>query len=225
MPIRPSSSLALSPRGGNPHSDSSNEKAVIAGRARAAGAACRSAGADPVTRLRPRQRPRPSVPNSELQQGARQHADRHRRVQQLPRGPRRPRSPADPTRARGRPRDSGPRRRSRCRRARSRRHRTEGQRSAGGIARRQRQRRRPDRDVGGEAVEPGDNGLFDLASASNDLPMPLLVALIAIGRAWPWPACSSRCAGASRYSARMPLLSKIPARRVLPSRTLLAPLS
>ena len=34
--------------------------------------------------------------------------------------------------------------------------------------------------MGGETVKPGSNGLFDLASASNDLPMPLLVALIAL---------------------------------------------
>ena len=34
--------------------------------------------------------------------------------------------------------------------------------------------------MGGETVKPGSNGLFDLASASNGLPTPLLVALIAL---------------------------------------------
>ena len=57
----------------------------------------------------------------------------------------------------------------------------------------------PTVDVGGETVEPGDNGLFDLASASNDLPTPLLAALIALA-VLPWPACSSPCAGAFRCS-------------------------
>ena len=51
-------------------------------------------------------------------------------------------------------------------------------------------------NVDGEEVEPGSNGLFDLASASNDIPVPLLVALIAIGllaiwAAW-WP-CANAC--------------------------------
>ena len=32
-----------------------------------------------------------------------------------------------------------------------------------------------------EAVQPGTNGLFDLASASSEVPTPLLVALIALG--------------------------------------------
>ena len=42
--------------------------------------------------------------------------------------------------------------------------------------------RQPPRvDVGGQSVQPGDYGLYDLASASNDLPVPLLIALIALG--------------------------------------------
>ena len=72
---------------------------------------------------------------------------------------------------------------------------------------------RPNVEVGGERVEPGDNGLFDLASASNDLPLPLLVALIAL-------AVVTLVGGyvALREHipalARIPLLSKIPTPRV-----------
>ncbi len=40
---------------------------------------------------------------------------------------------------------------------------------------------KPKVNVGGEQLEPESDGLFDLASASNDVPTPLLVALIAIG--------------------------------------------
>lgn len=36
-------------------------------------------------------------------------------------------------------------------------------------------------DVGGRQVAPGSNGLFDVASASNGLPFPLLLALIGLG--------------------------------------------
>ena len=41
--------------------------------------------------------------------------------------------------------------------------------------------RAPEVQVGEESVEPGTNGLFDLSSASNQLPTPLLIALIALG--------------------------------------------
>lgn len=40
---------------------------------------------------------------------------------------------------------------------------------------------KPKLKIGDKVVEPGDNGLFDLASAANALPMPLLLALIALG--------------------------------------------
>ena len=36
-------------------------------------------------------------------------------------------------------------------------------------------------NVGGEEVRPETNGLFHLAAASNEVPTPLLVALIALG--------------------------------------------
>jgi uncharacterized membrane protein len=40
---------------------------------------------------------------------------------------------------------------------------------------------KPSLRIGGQAVEPGSNGLFKLASAANGLPLSLLLALIAIG--------------------------------------------
>jgi hypothetical protein len=40
---------------------------------------------------------------------------------------------------------------------------------------------KPRLDVGGKTVEPGANGLFDIASASNGMPLQLLLALIAVG--------------------------------------------
>ena len=72
--------------------------------------------------------------------------------------------------------------------------------------------RAPSVQVGGETVQPGSDGLFDLASASNDLPAPLLVALIALGVlavAGVLVALRSRIP----LLARLPLLSKIPGPR------------
>jgi hypothetical protein len=71
----------------------------------------------------------------------------------------------------------------------------------------------PSLDVGGRTIEPGSNGLFNLASAANQLPLPLLLALIlfcllvlgsgivVLRDRWP-------------MLARHPLVSKIPAPRV-----------
>jgi hypothetical protein len=39
-------------------------------------------------------------------------------------------------------------------------------------------RKRPDVDVGGRSISPGDNGLFNVAGATNSMPLPLLLALI-----------------------------------------------
>jgi hypothetical protein len=61
----------------------------------------------------------------------------------------------------------------------------------------------PSVDVGGEEVEPGSNGLFDLASASNDLPAPLLVALIAL-------ALVTLIGGLVALRERIPSLARIP---------------
>jgi hypothetical protein len=61
----------------------------------------------------------------------------------------------------------------------------------------------PSVQVGDENVEPGSNGLFDLASASNDLPVPLLVALIAL-------ALVALIGGLVAMRERIPALSRIP---------------
>ena len=62
---------------------------------------------------------------------------------------------------------------------------------------------KPQLNVGGEQVEPGHNGLFDLASASNGVPTPLLVALIAIG-------VLALAGGLVALRARVPALGRIP---------------
>ena len=71
----------------------------------------------------------------------------------------------------------------------------------------------PPVDVGGRSVKPGDDGLYDLASSSNALPTPLLVALIAMGVL---ALTGALVALRSRIPAlaRIPLLSKIPTPRV-----------
>jgi hypothetical protein len=61
----------------------------------------------------------------------------------------------------------------------------------------------PSVQVGDENVKPGSNGLFDLASASNDLPVPLLVALIAL-------ALVALIGGLVAMRERIPALSRIP---------------
>jgi hypothetical protein len=72
--------------------------------------------------------------------------------------------------------------------------------------------RTPSVDVGGKTVEPGSNGLFDLASSSNDLPAPLLVALIALA-VLVLTGVLVALRGRIPLLARVPLLSKIPAPR------------
>jgi hypothetical protein len=57
--------------------------------------------------------------------------------------------------------------------------------------------------VGGEQLEPGPSGLFDLASASNEIPTPLLVALIAIG-------LLAILGGLVALRKRVPALERIP---------------
>ena len=70
----------------------------------------------------------------------------------------------------------------------------------------------PSLHVGSETVEPGSNGLFDVASASNDLPTPLLLALIALG-VLAVTGVLVALRGRIPALARVPLLSKIPAPR------------
>ena len=68
---------------------------------------------------------------------------------------------------------------------------------------------KPEVNVGGEQLEPGSNGLFDLASASNDVPLPLLLALVAIGLL---AVVGALVALRHRVPAlgRIPIVSKIP---------------
>jgi hypothetical protein len=71
----------------------------------------------------------------------------------------------------------------------------------------------PPIDVGGEPVKPGSDGVFDLASASNSLPTPLLIALIVLALlAIAGGVFALR--GRLPALARLPLLSKIPTPRV-----------
>jgi len=72
---------------------------------------------------------------------------------------------------------------------------------------------KPAVQVGDESVEPGTNGLFDLSSASNQLPTPLLLALIALGLlalAGGFVALRGHVPALSR----VPVLNKIPTPRV-----------
>jgi hypothetical protein len=68
----------------------------------------------------------------------------------------------------------------------------------------------PSVEVGGEQVEPGSNGLFDLASASNDVPMPLLVALIAL-------AVVTLIGGFVALREHIPALGRIPLPSKIPT--------
>lgn len=63
--------------------------------------------------------------------------------------------------------------------------------------------RKPKLQVGGQTVEPGANGLFNLSSASNGLPLPLLLALIAVG-------LLTLVGGLYALRRRIPLLARIP---------------
>jgi hypothetical protein len=65
----------------------------------------------------------------------------------------------------------------------------------------------PSVNVGGEEVTPGTNGLFDLASASNEVPTPLLLALIGLG-------LLALAGGFVALRGRVPQLNKIPTPRV-----------
>jgi hypothetical protein len=74
--------------------------------------------------------------------------------------------------------------------------------------------RKPTLNVAGENVSPGDNGLFDLASAANGLPLPLLLALLV---ATLMAAVAGLATLRRRFpglAERIPLLSKISLPRV-----------
>ena len=68
---------------------------------------------------------------------------------------------------------------------------------------------KPEVNVGGEQVQPGSNGLFDLATATNSVPTPLLLTLIVIGLL---ALAGGLVALRGRVPAlgRLPLVSKIP---------------
>jgi hypothetical protein len=71
----------------------------------------------------------------------------------------------------------------------------------------------PKVDVGGTSLEPDSSGFFNLAGAANEVPLPLLVALILLGLL---ALASGLAAVRERVPAlaRIPLLSKIPTPRV-----------
>lgn len=68
----------------------------------------------------------------------------------------------------------------------------------------------PSVNVGGEEVEPGSGGLFDLSSASNDMPTPLLLALIAVG-------VLALAGGIFALRKRVPALGRLPVLKNLPT--------
>jgi hypothetical protein len=66
---------------------------------------------------------------------------------------------------------------------------------------------KPRLEIGGHTVEPGSNGLFDLASASDGLPLPVLLALIALG-------LLTAASGLFVLRRRVPALARIPLPRL-----------
>jgi hypothetical protein len=62
---------------------------------------------------------------------------------------------------------------------------------------------RPSLKVGGKEVTPGSNGLFDLASASNGMPTPLLLALLAL-------ALLALAGAFAALRRRIPALARVP---------------
>ena len=71
----------------------------------------------------------------------------------------------------------------------------------------------PKVDVGGTSLEPDSNGFFDVSGAANEVPLPLLLALVLLGLL---ALVSGLGALRERVPAlaRVPLLSKIPTPRV-----------
>lgn len=71
----------------------------------------------------------------------------------------------------------------------------------------------PRLDVGGTSLEPDSSGFFDLGGAANEVPLPLLLALLLLGL-----LALASGVGSLRERvpalARVPLLSKIPTLRV-----------
>jgi hypothetical protein len=74
--------------------------------------------------------------------------------------------------------------------------------------------RKPHVKVGGKDVQPGDNGLFNLASANNSLPLPLLLGLIAAALLAIVGGLAVLRRRAPAFASRIPLLSKLSLPRV-----------
>jgi hypothetical protein len=66
---------------------------------------------------------------------------------------------------------------------------------------------KPRLNIAGKPVEPGGNGLFNLASASHGLPLPLLLSLIALG-------VLAAVGGLYVLRRRVPALARIPLPRL-----------
>lgn len=71
------------------------------------------------------------------------------------------------------------------------------------------QGQKPHVKVGGKDVQPGDNGLFNLASANNGLPLPLLLGLIAAALLAIIGGLAVLRRRAPAFASRIPLLSKL----------------
>ncbi len=73
---------------------------------------------------------------------------------------------------------------------------------------------KPQVSVGGRNVQPGDNGLFNLASANNGMPLPLLLGIIAAGLLAILGGLAVLKRRAPKFASRIPLLSRISLPRV-----------
>jgi len=73
---------------------------------------------------------------------------------------------------------------------------------------------KPQVSVGGKSVQPGDNGLFNLASANNGMPLPLLLGIIAAGLLAILGGLAVLKRRAPAFASRIPLLSRISLPRV-----------
>ena len=68
----------------------------------------------------------------------------------------------------------------------------------------------PKVDVGGTSLAPDSSGFFNLAGAANEVPLPLLLALILL-------ALFAMASGAAALRERVPALARIPLLSKLPS--------
>jgi hypothetical protein len=73
---------------------------------------------------------------------------------------------------------------------------------------------KPTVSVGGKNVEPGDDGLFNVANSSNGMPLPLLLGIIAAALLALAGGLAVLKRRAPAFANRIPLLSKISLPRV-----------